>query len=329
MKNKKIILIISICFALLVNIPRISNYFGGRNSALFEVSLMDILLRVFFLFGFCFMILKLNITWFEKWFKKNKQTKAYVLSLIIFIVWLRIFKSIYLLAVGEALFNPRLIHFVYVFMLIILLIISRTILLSNQSKKDAVEKERLKKRNVEYELSNLKNQLNPHFLFNSLNTLTLLVRNDPDSAEKFIAKLSILYRSMLQSNDEDLVLLGQEIDFLESYIYLLKQRFRENFNVEIKIENKLLELKIPSLALQLLVENTLKHNEISKRNPLTVYIYNKGNTLFVKNKIQKRRGDIDSTKTGLANLNERFKLLLGRSIEVVDNQDQFTIKLPL
>lgn len=332
MNNNRIIFIIAISFSLLVNVPRILFLFGnGESSGLFVVSTEDIIFRVFSLFGFCFVVLKLNIDWGTKWFYKRAFSKSILLSIVILILWillLRTFNTIVNEHDSTSL-NNRINNYVYFFVTLMLLIISRAVLLNNKSKIDAVEKEQLKQQTLQNELSALKNQVNPHFLFNSLNSLTLLVREDPKVAETFIKKLSFSYRYILQNKDHNLVTLKEELKFLNSYIFLIKERYRENFHVNISIDESLLQKKTPTLALQILVENSVKHNEISAKKPLTVDVYNNDNFLIVKNKIQKRTGSIESTNTGLSNLNNRFQLSLSKTIIIEKSQDYFIVKLPI
>ena len=121
----------------------------------------------------------------------------------------------------------------------------------------------------------------------------------------------------------------EELKFLESYIYLIKQRYRENFEAEIRIDETVYTQKVPSLALQLLVENAVKHNEISSGKPLTVEVYSEDNRLIVKNKLQRRSGHIEGTHTGLSNLSTRCKLLLNKDIIIQNDIHHFIVKLPI
>lgn len=332
MNNNKLILIIAISFSLLINIPRIIFLFGsGDTNVFFEVSIQDIIFRVLSFFGFCYVLLKFNIDWSMKWFYKNIFLKSFVVSFLILVAWIILFRIFDVIVNGEnsTTISQRFNNFVYFFIMLMLLIISRTIALNVQSKIDVLEKEQFKQQSLQNELTALKNQVNPHFLFNSLNSLSLLVREDQKAAGKFINKLSFLYRYILQSKDQDLVTLKEELKFLESYIFLIKHRYQENFNVSIVIDESLYQKRIPSLALQLLVENSVKHNEISANKPLTVTIYIEDGFLIVKNKLQHRTDNIESTNTGLNNLNTRFNLLLNKDILIKKNPFYFIVKLPI
>lgn len=212
--------------------------------------------------------------------------------------------------------------------MVILVISSRLIRLLQITQENRVEKEQLKQQVLRNELEALKNQLNPHFLFNSLNSLSLLVREDQKAALKFINRLSFLYRYILQSQDQSLVTVKEELGVLESYVYLIKERYRENFGVNIKIEQSIHQRRIPNLALQLLLENAVKHNEISGEKPLVVEVYSEGNTIVVKNDLQERTGPVESTHKGLANLNARFELYKIGSIQINKTESHFVVKIP-
>nr|WP_297916518.1 histidine kinase [uncultured Allomuricauda sp.] len=334
MNTNRLILIVAVSFSLLVNIPRIVFLFGSEEQglmSLMEVSWTDTFFRAFMLFSFCYVVLKFNLNWVKRFNTKFQVPVFIVLNLAILVVWILCFELVdhLIYSFNEYSLNPRLNRFIYLFVLIMLLIISRAIGLNNQSKQDAIEKEQLKQQSLQNELAALKNQVNPHFLFNSLNSLSLLVREDQKAAGKFINKLSFLYRYILQSKDQDLLTVKEELKFLESYIHLIKERYRDNFMVHVNIGEKLLSRKIPTLALQLLMENAVKHNEISTDRPLRVDVFEENNHLVVKNRLQNRTGHIESTNTGLSNLNKRFKLHTKKEIEILKDGTYFIVKIPI
>ena len=197
------------------------------------------------------------------------------------------------------------LFFRYWILLIVLFFIARILRLQTDQQENRIENERLKQQNLQNELAALKNQIDPHFLFNSLNSLTSLIR-DNVKATQFVKKLSYMYRYILQSGDTDLVSIKDELKFLESYAYLIHTRYRDRFDIEIQIEDKYLEEQIPPLALQLLVENAVKHNEISESNPLKVRLYSKNGSLFVENPIRPRTTLAEGTGNGLLNLKKDF-----------------------
>ena len=326
MVKNKFILIISLCFSILFNIPRITLLWNNASVGyLAPISWVDILYRCISVFGFSYLILEFNVF---RWVKRSYSIRI-TLSVGVYVLWMILFRLFnHVLDLGTIM-NPRFDGFIYLLILLMLMVVAHTMQLSHKSKIDALEKEQLKQEGLRNELMALKNQMDPHFLFNSLNSLSLLVREDQESAEKFIHKLSFLYRYILQSTESDLVHVKEEVRLLESYVYLIKQRFQDNFDVRINIEDRYEALMIPSLALQLLVENAVKHNEISKKNPLFVEIYTQTGFIIVKNKIHLRTGPIDSTGVGLVNLKSRFQLLKMKDITIVNDSDFFIVKLPI
>jgi len=175
----------------------------------------------------------------------------------------------------------------------------------------------------------LKSQLDPHFLFNSLNVLTSLIGENPAKAERFTTKLSKVYRYVLEQKDKDLIPLQEEIDFANTYMDLLKMRFEDS--VDFKLPKDILnpDLKIVPLSLQILLENAVKHNVINKENPLMVSIYLKDNCLCVENKLHIKSILKKSTQVGLKNIVERYALITKRKIEIIKDQDKFQVNIPL
>lgn len=203
-----------------------------------------------------------------------------------------------------------------------------------KSQKIMVENQQLKTENLKNQYETLKNQLNPHMLFNSLNTLYALVRENPDKAQDYISQLSKVMRYTLKQDSDierSTISLQEELNFINSYIYLLKMRFEDNISFVFDIDNSLLMKKIPRMAIQLLVENAVKHNEISNRNPLHITIRTIGyETLEVANNLQPRRGATTSTGIGLNNLRKRYQLLFNKDIEIQEKENNiFSVKIPL
>lgn len=204
------------------------------------------------------------------------------------------------------------------------------------SRKVMLENQQLKTENIKNQFEALKNQLNPHMLFNSLNTLYSLIRENPDKAQDYLTQLSKVMRYTLHRDDEnmsDTIYLKEELDYIKSYIYLLKMRYEENLSFNISIDESLFNRKLPRMALQLLIENAVKHNEISNRHPLTVNISavtsSTGYSMEVSNRIQLRRGTISSTGIGLSNLSKRYVLLTGKDIEIKEHDGTFSVTVPL
>jgi two-component system LytT family sensor kinase len=199
----------------------------------------------------------------------------------------------------------------------------------NRLKISLVEIEMHKKESLQAQLENLRNQINPHFLFNNLSVLSSLVYKDQDKAVDFIDQLSKVYRYVLENKEKELVDLKSELKFIESYCFLLKIRFGENIKFNFKVSTTESELFIAPMALQLLIENAIKHNEISEEMPLEVKIYIDGKYLIISNRIQLRKGFVESSKTGLKNIIARYGYFTKQSVIISDNDGDFTVKIPL
>jgi len=199
-----------------------------------------------------------------------------------------------------------------------------------QLKESIQEKEQLQRENVISQLEGLKNQVNPHFLFNSLNTLSYLIPEDADRAVNFVQQLSKVYRYILEIRSKKLIPLKEELDFLHAYIFLLKERFEENLHVEINIPEQQLTLQIVPLSLQILFENAIKHNIISSKKPLLIEVFvDDAGKLIVQNNLQQKKQRMDSTKVGLQNIKNRYRFFSDESVEVLSTTTSFIVALPL
>jgi signal transduction histidine kinase len=194
-----------------------------------------------------------------------------------------------------------------------------------------VKAERLEKASAQAQFAALKNQVSPHFLFNSLSILSSLVQVDADLSEKFIDQLSRAYRYILEQKDNELVTLKTELEFIQAYVFLLKIRFESKFDVSINVPETLwTQYKIAPLTLQLLVENVVKHNQMSSDRPLRVQIRVEKDNLVVENVLQPReQTEASSTGVGLQNIVNRYALLTPRPVTVGPDEGMFVVKIPL
>lgn len=194
-------------------------------------------------------------------------------------------------------------------------------------KKNILKEEQYKRDIAIYQYEMLKNQVNPHFLFNSLNVLTSLVETDPDAAVKFIRKLAELYRYVLDVKDKELVPLSEELRLTEAYVYMQKNRFGDNLivNSSISPDSK----QIVPLALQMLVENAVKHNIVSSDRPLTIHIFEDDGYLVCENNLQKKSTLPDSNTIGLKNIKDRYEFLSQMPMFFGEVDGKFVVKLPL
>ncbi len=195
-------------------------------------------------------------------------------------------------------------------------------------RKSVMDAEKLKRENISASYENLKNQVNPHFLFNSLNALTNLVYEDPDKAVKFIKQLSEVYRYVLDSRDKEVVSVEEEQRCLDAYLFLQKIRFGDKLRVENRLNSD--GSFVAPLALQMLVENAIKHNIISVEQPLSISLFNDDGFIIVKNTLQRKQllpGE--SSGMGLDNIRRRYSFLSDKNVDVVESASDFTVKLPL
>lgn len=332
------ILLVSFLISLLHNSPRLLELVGFLNytkqSYITPPSTTDVLFRMSFLFAFSWIVLQFNTNYdiyFRKYGKPVYAGVSVVVNGLILFLFITFYYDLYDNITGKDLYlrDQKLLLFILIILQLGLIVLSKNLKYKLRRQSDLEEKQHLSKQNLENELSALKNQINPHFLFNSLNSLNSLIRENKE-ATTFVNQLSFMYRYILQSSNQDLVSLKEELKFINSYVFLIKTRYRDKFSIDINIDEEALNKQIPVMVLQLLVENAVKHNEISNRNPLHVKVYNNGmNILIVENKIKERSTFVDSTGQGLANINKRYKLLMNKKIQISNENDIFSVKLPI
>ncbi len=187
----------------------------------------------------------------------------------------------------------------------------------------------LQKENLQSQFEMLKSQVNPHFLFNSLNVLISLIKLEPDTAERFTEQLSKVYRYVLENKEKDLISLATELDFLSSYLFLLNIRFGEKLRIEIHVEPEKTEKLLLPLSLQLLIENAIKHNTFSRRKPLVINIFTQENMLIVSNNLQVRETHYTSTGIGLRNIRNRYEIISELKPVFENTGTHFFARLPL
>lgn len=196
--------------------------------------------------------------------------------------------------------------------------------------KSELEKEELRRANLLSQFESLKSQVNPHFLFNSLNSLSALIVKDPPKAEQFVEEMSNVYRYLLKSNEQELITLREEMNYLQSFIHLLQFRFGSSLQTDINIQEDHLDFLIPPLTLQLLLENAIKYNILSKEQPLEVMIFSTStDKIHVVNNLQKKVREVSSGKVGLSNIIGKYKLLKQPEVEVKVTGEEFIVILPL
>jgi len=301
---------------IVLNLPRLSK----------PIVQLDIVLQVVISFIYALVFIR----WIYQATKRNDSlTKQWVGAILMLIVYCVVLTSANTFIIGLPLKTASTVVTRGGLMAMITYFFSRFMTETEEKNEILVENEQLKHENLLVQLTSLKNQLNPHFLFNSLNTLSWLINEDKAKSQLYLQNLSQVLRYSLSMQEQSLVSLKEELALVESYIFLLQMRFGENLNVSKKV--KTLEgFQIPPLSLQLLIENAIKHNIISTANPLEVSIELQldDKTILVRNSLNIKANSAGAG-IGLANLNQRFKLLTNREIEIKQNDTSFWVVLPL
>jgi LytS/YehU family sensor histidine kinase len=198
-----------------------------------------------------------------------------------------------------------------------------------QWKKTKLKSEQLEKENIRTQLEVLKSHIDPHFLFNNLNILSSLIDEDKETARSFLDNFCEVYRYVLKNKQIELVGLDEELEFLDAYIYLLQNRFGEKLSFQKEVFCNTHKFQVPPLALQIVVENVIKHNSMDKEDPLIIELSIEDEKLVVKNNLKPKKAKVESSNTGLANIKKRFEFLSNREVEILNIESHFIVKLPL
>lgn len=276
---------------------------------------------------------------FLKWYPEVKDTrKRLILSVISYIIITAIpITPMMWLYSQIPPFNYTFVSYVHIGVAIItavgniiITIIFEGLAAFEKWKATHFETEQLKKENLRSQLQSLKDQINPHFLFNSINSLSSLISEDPDKAEEFLDEMSKVYRYLLRNNEDSLISLAMELQFINSYYHLLKTRYGDALNLSVDVSANCRESLIPPLTLQILVENAVKHNIISKEQPLNIEIICVNDeTLTVKNNLQRKSAKVLSNQVGLENIAAKYQLLNQPDIIVREENNEFVVTVHL
>lgn len=196
-------------------------------------------------------------------------------------------------------------------------------------QENQAESEYLKRMALQTQLDTLKSQVNPHFLFNCLNSLSSLIGEDKVLAEQFVDEMAKVYRYMLQANDRETTTLESETRFVGSYAFLLRTRYGKSISINMEVNPSYLHCYLPPLTLQTLIENALKHNSVSVEKPLLIDIFTADGLLVIRNNVQKRIVRVQTGQNGLSNLTAKYEMISMEKVNVYDNGQQFTVTLPL
>ncbi|MVT43976.1 hypothetical protein GO495_25495 [Chitinophaga oryziterrae] len=196
-----------------------------------------------------------------------------------------------------------------------------------ETQKASIGIEHLKQENLQARLNSLKQQISPHFLFNSLNTLKSVANEE--HVKEYVVQLSLVYRYLLNYNDNNLATVREELAFINAYSFILKERFEDGFSMQINIDDNIREFHIPTLSLQILIENAVKHNVASLSKPLNITISDNDGYIVVSNNLQRKFSSEENTGKGLINISDRYRLLARKTIDINEEEGNFTVKLPL
>jgi len=332
-KKLLITLLISYVVVLIVNLAANYPYYAAGNDWRFSVFFSIIVTTI----GWVGYILLYNLFFKKHLNWKKKPNENLILSVIIsgvygIILMVLVMKSLVWFFHSKEhtmyAYTNNSIYAVLFTMLIGLIINGQEFL--RQWKKSAEENEQMKREMLRSQYEILKSQVNPHFFFNSLNTLNTLIPENPEVAGQFVKQISKVFRYSLQKREEQTVSLETELNIVQSYLFINQQRFGGKLVVNIQIDDSVLPLHIITHSLLTLVENCMKHNEISQANPLSVNIYNDGEVyLVVSNTYRPKALSEISIGIGLPNIVDRYKLVTDKPITIEKENGMFTVKIPL
>ncbi|MEN8119656.1 MAG: histidine kinase [Bacteroidota bacterium] len=282
-------------------------------------------------FNFINTVLNKKTSWDDHVKKRfGQQVLAHILFVFIAVYIPRLIANYFILNKTFFIIQIELIHlFVLIFITLVYNFIELGLFLLNKWRFSLAELERFKIENAEFKFEMLRNQVNPHFLFNSLNTLSSLIYKNPDTAAEYIRKLSRVYRYVLEQKEKELVKLKTELDFIKAYIYLYELRFTNMLTFEININDNLKDSLIAPMTIQMLIENAVKHNIVSKKKQLTIKISSTDEYLLVTNNLQKKQIKEYSTELGLKNIKSRYAFVCSKDVIIEETDKHFTVKIPL
>ena len=216
------------------------------------------------------------------------------------------------------------------FVLVVTALYARIYTLMRQQQTMVVENERLKTENLSTRYNMLMGQINPHFFFNSLNSLAMLVREgDTKHSLEYIDQLSYTFRYIIQSRNSSITTLKEELEFAEAYAYLFKIRYADKLFFDFEVDDQYKSWMLPVLSLQPLIGNAVKHNTITTKNPLHVVVRVVNGVLEIENRKNPKLDTEPSTGIGLENLRNRWQIIAGKDIEIIDEAQRFMVRLPL
>ncbi|MDH6535731.1 histidine kinase [Parabacteroides sp. 52] len=339
-RYKLSLVIISVAVSFLIHIPEIIDLLGNlENHNVFPgIQTLEVVNEIFFSFLALLFLFWLNtvVFCFNKTTSKIGWQKfilsfllCWLVSTLISNAFYHLHKTFDILAVQST--AHHYLHPIRDFIISGVVTGSCYIIyITRRQQKILLENQQLKLENILSQYESLKSQLNPHMLFNSLNTLRSLIREEPAKAQNYTQELSNVLRYMLQENDSQKTTLSEELEFIEGYTFLLEMRYEDTLTFEFEVDKRFNNYLLPPMSLQVLIENAVKHNEISNRHPLKVNVRTTADgMLHVCNRIQPKLTSSTGTGIGLDNLVKRYRLLFGKKITIDNTDNLFCVSIPL
>ncbi|MDQ7961321.1 2TM domain-containing protein [Flavobacterium lindanitolerans] len=295
----------------------------------------------YFLYGI--ILTAINSTYFDfmnnriewKKYKRYRFTLSILGSVVLTVIGIFIIRLFIALVLEQRSYSEFIAnenHRFYVVCLMITMVVTlafHLIYFYKKSQENKVKEQKIIAGTASAKFETLKNQIDPHFLFNSLNVLTSLIEENQDNAQKFTTSLSKIYRYVLEQKDKELVSVEEELSFAKTYMNLLKMRFENSVFYELPESVKNPDAKVVPLSLQLLLENTVKHNIASETKPLHIRIYEKGDYLIIENDYQKKEVLQDRKGVGLQNIVDRYSIITNRKVRIEQTEKHFRVELPM
>ena len=337
------LLLSSLLITILINLPFLAGILSGdRNggSPKFDHDIWFNRTLWYTFHGWVSLIIFSYLNYYWKYLLLNKNWKTIIRVLLvtiynIILVYLLLKLTVWVagLTIGN-IFGPEkafIFYFWrYVYIVPLAIFLAYVLNLITNTKIIEIENANLREKNMTSQLNSLKEQINPHFLFNTLNTLSSVIRlGSKKDGLDFVDKLSSVYRYILESNKYNLVKLENEIKFIHSYIFMLQKRFENKLEFVVELPDYLLKTNIPPMTLQMLIENSIKHNKLLKSIPLKIKIHYQKGFVVVENNIIENKSVENSFGLGLKNLKERYRLIAGKELIIKKVVGKFIVKLPI
>ena len=333
-KEKNSIFYVSVFISIILNFHRVVSGFNEINIILgytWNFNIYELIFQILFQILFCYSI---GFIFLKRFYDVISGNLLNIRTILIFTLIVLAFWSLgssLQLIIFDNVISQNIFYKAYLIRItlsgVLMLLSVKFLYLNKQNNLKELENEKLKSSYLNSKLENLKDQINPHFLFNSFANLSALIDENQKTAKKYLSNLSDVFRYSLNNSNEQIVNLADELELLNSYIELYKIRIKDGLTLIVDLNDK--EKKILSMSLQPLLENVIKHNEISKEKPVTIELKQRGNLFSFKNNLNQRNKSVSENGIGLSNLNERYKILVGKEIDIQNTSSQFIVKLPL